>query len=357
MAAYAGELEGGHEPATEGKMSFLDHLDELRARLVRCAGFIALAFGVCWLFHARIYQFLEVPVRKAMVEARKTGAVGIGEAETVTLNDLPDGQPLLFTFRNDCKIGDRLLIPVGETVPVEVRRGADGIPRVVTTQPILVNSLAVIPKGFPIPDELLSPSAEAMSPEGKLVILQAQGAFNLYMKVSFYAALVFSIPFILWQAWGFISPGLYSHEKRYATPFLAMASVLFLLGCAFAYYLAFPRAANFLLSVAAEGNLRPQLTADDYFSLISLIMLGLGLVFEIPTITFFLSQLGIINHRMLLMVWRYAILGIFIVAMLISPTPDVPSMLIFAAPMLALYGLSIIIAYVFYRRRQAAETA
>ncbi|HUK89851.1 MAG TPA: twin-arginine translocase subunit TatC [Blastocatellia bacterium] len=357
MSTYTGELEGGRGSGGEAKMSFLDHLDELRSRLVRCAMFIAAAFVVCWFFHIKIYQFLEVPVRAAMVEARRTGAINIGDAEYITLNDLPDGEPVRFRFATDCKLGDTL-VPAGTNIGTEVRRTKPGdIPRLVTTENLMLSDQHIVRRGLPIPSELMSPNAEALSPEGKLVILQAQGAFNLYMKVSLYAALFFSVPFILWQAWSFISPGLYEHEKKYATPFLAMASVFFLLGCAFAYYVAFPRAANFLLGVAAEGNLRPQLTADDYFNLINTIMLGLGLVFEIPTVTFFLSRIGLISHRFLLVIWRYAVLAIFILAAVLSPTTDIPNMLVFAAPMLMLYFFSVGIAYVFYRKRHPEPDA
>jgi sec-independent protein translocase protein TatC len=131
-----------------------------------------------------------------------------------------------------------------------------------------------------------------------------------------------------------------------------MASAFFLTGCAFAYYIAFPRAANFLLGVAAGGNLRPLVTADDYFDLIIMIMLGLGIVFEIPTVTLFGSRLGLISPGFLLKVWRYAVIGIFILAAVLSPTTDIPNLLVFAAPMLLLYFLSVGIAWVFHRRRQ-----
>jgi sec-independent protein translocase protein TatC len=152
--------------------------------------------------------------------------------------------------------------------------------------------------------------------------------------------------------WGFVAPGLYPHEKKYAWPIIVMASAFFLTGCSFAYYIAFPRAANFLLGVAAGGNLRPLVTADDYFDLIIMIMLGLGIVFEIPTVTFFGSRLGLISPGFLLKVWRYAVIGIFIIAAVLSPTTDIPNLLVFAAPMLLLYFVSVGIAWVFHRKRQ-----
>jgi sec-independent protein translocase protein TatC len=354
MSTYTGEFEAGDGSKPEGKMSFLEHLDELRGRLVRSALFVVVAFCVCWAFHDRIYHFLEVPVRAAMIEAKKTAALPIGDVEHLPLAQYVDGTPIEFHFVADCKVGEQL-IPAGTNVPTVVRRAKPGdmtdLPRLITTQPLFVNDQFIIAPGYPIPLDLTSPKAQSLSPDGKLIVLTVQGAFNLYMKVSFYAAIFFSVPFLLWQIWSFISPGLYSHEKKYATPFLAMASLFFLLGCAFAYYIAFPNAAKFLLGVAAEGNLRPQVTADDYFSLINTIMLGLGLVFEIPTLTFFLSRLGLVNHRMLLKVWRYAVLVIFILAALLSPTTDIPNMLVFAAPMLLLFFFSVLIAYVFYRKR------
>jgi sec-independent protein translocase protein TatC len=344
---YAGEA-GGRE---QGSMSFLEHLDELRRRLIRSALFMAVAFFVCWFVSDKIYHFLEVPVRAAMMEAKIFVAVPLEGANRVTLNDLPDGQKLKFTFPADARI-ESTLVPAGSTVDVQIKRATpDDPPQLVTNDFWLVNSQCIVKPGFVLPENLTSPSAVGLNRDNELVVLKATGAFNLYIEVSFYAALFFSVPFLLWQAWGFISPGLYEHEKRYAVPFVLMASVFFLLGCAFAYYVAFPRAANYLLGVAAGGRLRPQLTADDYFDLILTIMLGLGLVFEIPTITYFLSRIGLVNHKILLKIWRWAIIVIFIISAILTPTTDIPNMMIFAAPMILLYFLSVGIAWAFHRKR------
>lgn len=353
MSTYSDRIEDDRQLDESSSMSFLEHLDELRRRLLRSAIFIALAFAVSWMFSDRIYHFLEIPVRKAMVEARKLAATSIDDSSRTTLASLPDNQVLTFTFPVDSKIGENLLIPKGTAVNVLVKRAApNDPPQLVSVDPILVNDQMIIKPGYIIPPKLLSPDATTGGADDRLVILTVTGAFNLYIKVSFYAAIFFSVPFLLWQAWGFIAPGLYEHERKYATPFILMASTFFLLGCAFAYYIAFPRAANYLLGVAAEGNLKPQVTADDYFDLINTIMLGLGLVFEIPTITFFLSRIGLINHKMLLVIWRYAIIVIMILAAVLSPTTDIPNMMIFAAPMLLLYFLSVGIAWTFHKRRQ-----
>jgi sec-independent protein translocase protein TatC len=352
MTAYSDSYDRERQSREQGSMSFLEHLDELRRRLMRSAFFVVIAFMVCWFVSDKIYHFLEVPVRAAMMEAKKMVAVPLTELSRITLNDLPDGQKLKFTFPTDAKIEDKTLVPNGSTVDVQVKRATpNDPPQLVTNDYWFVNSECIIKPGFVIPESLTGPKANELSRDNELVVLKATGAFNLYIEVSFYAALFLSVPFLLWQAWGFISPGLYEHEKRYAVPFVLMASVFFLLGCAFAYYVAFPRAANYLLSVAAGGRLRPQLTADDYFDLILTIMLGLGVVFEIPTITYFLSRLGLINHKILLKIWRWAIIVIFIIAAVLTPTTDIPNMMIFAAPMILLYFLSVGIAWAFHRKR------
>ena len=356
MSTYSDGIDAEPTPDESSSMSFLDHLDELRRRLVRSALFIALAFCVCWAFSDRIYHFLEIPVRAAMLEAKKIAAVPLDDTPHSKLNELADGAKTTFTFPTDCKIGDTL-IQKGTSVPVEVKRAKpDDPPQLVTNAPWIIDDQHVFKTGYVIPQALLSPKAPANT-DSQLIILTVTGAFNLYIKVAFYGAIFFSVPFLLYQAWGFISPGLYEREKRYAVPFIVMASVFFLLGCAFAYYIAFPRAANYLLGVAAEGNLKPQVTADDYFDLINTIMLGLGLVFEIPTLTYFLARLGLINHKMLLVIWRWAILIIMILAAVLSPTTDIPNMMIFAAPMILLYFLSVGIAWAFHRKRQKEAEA
>lgn len=335
-------------------MSFLEHLDELRTRLIRIAAFILIAFAVCWVFSEEIYHFLEIPVRAAMLEAKREAALRLVNADMIPLSEVPEGTQLNFTFPTDGNVGGAI-IQTGTTMRVRVERDGDGLPIIVTVEPWMSNELTVIKEGFVIPRELYSTSSMLLSPDNRLVVQTVQGAFNLYIKVSFYAAIFFAVPWLLIQTWGFVSPGLYPHEKKYAAPFIIMTSLFFLLGCGFAYYIAFPRAANFLLGVAASGNLRPLVSADEYFDLIITIMLGLGVVFEIPTVTFFLSRLGLVTPQLLLKMWRFAIIAIFILAAILSPTTDIPNLLVFAAPMLILYGLSIGIAYMFYRKRQARE--
>jgi sec-independent protein translocase protein TatC len=350
MATYTEAYEQGL--GEEGTMSFLDHLDELRKRLIRSALFIAIAFVLCWVFSDKIYNFLQVPVRAAMLEAKRTFAPELA-GKPLWLADLNDGTEAHFVFTTEGKIGE-VLIPAGITIPTRVSRGADGVTQLVTSVPVVIAD-RVIDKDTVIPPKLYESANALLGRDNQLVVGTVQGAFNLYIKVAFYAAIFFAVPFLLVQVWGFVAPGLYPHEKKYAAPIIIMASVFFLMGCAFAYYIAFPRAANFLLGVATGGNLRPLVTADDYFDLIIMIMLGLGIVFEIPTITFFTSRLGLVSPGLLLKVWRYAVVAIFIIAAVLSPTTDVPNLLVFAAPMLLLYFLSVGIAWVFWRRRRTEK--
>jgi sec-independent protein translocase protein TatC len=351
MATYTQTYE--ERLSEEGTMSFLDHLDELRKRLIRSALFIAVAFVLSWVFSDKIYNFLEVPVRAAMLEAKRQYAPEFG-GTALALVDLPDGTDVTFPLPTDAKLGN-VLIAAGTTVPAKVKREADGSIQLVTNSYWLINDHTVVEKDTVIPPKLYQSAAAMMGRDNQLVVPTVQGAFNLYIKVSFYAAVFFAVPFLLVQVWGFVSPGLYPHEKSYAAPIIIMASIFFLIGCAFAYYIAFPRAANFLLGVATGGNLRPLVNADEYFDLIIIIMLGLGVVFEIPTITFFTSRLGLVSPGLLLKVWRYAVVVIFIIAAVLSPTTDVPNLLVFAAPMLLLYFLSVGIAWVFHRRRQTEK--
>ena len=225
MTAYSDSYDGERRSREQGSMSFLEHLDELRRRLIRSAMFMVVAFMACWFVSDKIYHFLEMPVRAAIMEAKKMVAVPLADVNRIALSDLPDGQKLKFTFPTDAKI-EETLVPYGSTVDVQVKRATpNDPPQLVTSDYWFVNSQCIVKPGFIIPENLTSPSALELNRDNELVVLKATGAFNLYIEVSFYAALFLSVPFLLWQAWGFISPGLYEHEKRYAVPFVVMASV------------------------------------------------------------------------------------------------------------------------------------
>ena len=185
------------------------------------------------------------------------------------------------------------------------------------------------------------------------VFIDLTEPFLLYMKVALLAALFLSAPFVLYQAWAFIAPGLYPRERRYAFPFVLFATVFFLAGGAFGYYVGFPVASKFLLGIAEE--FRPALRISSLFGFQSKIILGLGVVFELPTVIYFLARLGLVTPQFLWRNFKYAILIIFIIAAVITPTPDVVTQCIFAAPMILLYIAGILVAHIFGRARPAPD--
>jgi sec-independent protein translocase protein TatC len=239
--------------AATRQMSFVEHLEELRRRLIWSVMFISAAFGLCWLFAGELYELASAPIR--------------------------------------------------------------AIPQVT------------------------------------LSVSRPQDIFSLNVKVTLVAAIFLSAPFVLTQAWLFISPGLYPHERRYAVPFVLMASVLFVAGGAFGYYIAFPIALQFLLSWILESRLVPIIDAGEYFNLFFTVIVALGLAFQIPAIIFVLSRIGLVDAQFLIAKLKYAVFGSVIAAAVLTPTTDPGNMLVIAGPMIALYMFGIVIAWIFGRAR------
>jgi sec-independent protein translocase protein TatC len=200
---------------------------------------------------------------------------------------------------------------------------------------------------------LARPVTQYLPAGTKLAFTTITAPFMLYMKVAFLTALFVTLPFIFLQLWYFIAPGLYQKEKKYVIPFVFFTTIFFIIGALFGYFVAFPFAVKFFLTMGSE--FQPVITVDQYFSLVVKILLGIGLVFEMPTLVFFLSKLGIITHKWMIRNFKYAILAIFVVAAVITPTPDMINQGILAVPMIALYGLSILIAFIFGKRRKAKK--
>ncbi len=335
------------------QMSFLDHLDELRKRLVQSVIAIAIAFSIGFGFADRIYNFLAVPVKteaKKARLAREAKLLGGDTREALTKN-LKDGDTLQYTFAMDSVL-DKNKIPAGTTIPAKLIT-KDGKLIAVLAQTWILGK-TVIPKER----ELVEVLGEAAALPGfdvrdDLVITKVGGAFTLYMTVALYTAIALAIPFLLYQLWAFVAPGLYQHEKKYMIPVLTMGTLLFVIGATFAYKIAFPAACNFLLGW--QEGFQTLLNAEDYLDLILIMMLGLGLVFQIPTISFILGRIGLITPRMLLRWWRHAVVIIVIVAAIITPTPDAGTLMIFAVPMWLLYFLSVGIVWMFGKPRKSDE--
>jgi len=239
------------------KMSFLEHLDELRRRIIFAIISLAVAFVVCFTFSTQIYEFLIAPLMLA----------------------LPEG--------------------------------------------------------------------------GKLIATNPTEIFILYLKMSFFVSIFVASPAWLTQVWMFIAPGLYPNEKKFAIPFIVFGTAFFLLGASFSHYMVFPVAVNFLTTFGTD-QIDINLKVSEVFSFYSRVILGTGLVFQIPTVVFLLSRIGLITPGFLWRNFKYAILTIFIVAAIITP-PDVVTQTLLAFPMIGLYLLSIGIAYVFGRERDKPE--
>jgi len=239
-------------------MSLMEHLDELRKRIVHSAIYLALVFIVAWLFKDWLLNFLQRPLLKI-------------------------GKSLVFTHPMD--------------------------------------------------------------------------ALNLYLQVALLAGAIIASPFILFQVWLFIAPGLYQKERRFVVPFMLATVGLFLTGASFGYFYVLPGAMKILI-VQMGHNFTPMITIEDYSSFFLSIILGLGISFELPILIFFLAMFGIVSPRFLWKNIRYAILAVFIVAAIICPSPDPWTMCIYAIPMLALYLIGIGVAwYVHPPSRKAKEAA
>jgi sec-independent protein translocase protein TatC len=343
----------GNEEELGGQMSFLEHLDELRRRLLRSIVFVFIAAAVSWFFSDRIYSFLAAPVETALAEAqrRQVPIAGYSGNETIaTMTSLKENDSGRYVFPQETKLGTSL-IPAGASVMARVLKDGQGKLALFTDE-ALYSGNAVIPKGVRLPIEIGSAVEPFSGVNDKLIVTTAIEPFSLYMKVSLYAAICVSVPFLLFQIWGFVAPGLYPHERAYVTPFILLSSISFVLGAAFAYYVIFPPAAKYLLGLGSDFRLL--LKADDYFDFIIIVMLGMGVVFQMPAITYVLARIGLVTAGLLVRIWKTALIVILVAAAVLSPTNDIPNMLLFAAPMLVLYVVSIFVAWIFNKPRTAS---
>jgi sec-independent protein translocase protein TatC len=200
---------------------------------------------------------------------------------------------------------------------------------------------------------LARPVTQYLPAGTKLAFTGLTAPFMVYMKVAFLASLFVMSPFVFLQIWYFIAPGLYQKEKKYVIPFVFMTTFFFSLGAVFGYLFVFPWACRFFLKIASD--FQPVIKVDEYFGLALKVLLSIALVFELPTLVFFLARMGLITARWMIKNFKYAVLLVFIVAAVITPTPDPITQSIVAVPMLGLYGLGILIALVVGRGKAKAE--
>jgi sec-independent protein translocase protein TatC len=203
------------------------------------------------------------------------------------------------------------------------------------------------------------PAAQALKTLGykqELVQISPMEAFNIiWFKLPIICALFIASPWVLYQVWAFISPGLYRREKRWAVPFILCSAGLFITGGVFAYFVIFRYGLTFLLSIGQGNYVVPMITITEYFDLFVNVMLGVGLVFEMPVLMFFLTLLRIVSPAFMLRHSRYAILAIFIIAAIVTPTPDVFNLMLFATPMCLLFYVGIFAGYLLVLHREGRQ--
>jgi len=207
---------------------------------------------------------------------------------------------------------------------------------------------------------LKAPIEPYLPGDQKLSFFSVSEPFLLYFKTAALAAIFLASPYFVAQLWGFVSPGLYQKEKRYAVPFILVSTFFFLAGGAFAYFVAFPFAVEFLLGMGEE--FQAVIAASQYLRFLMTVILGLGLMFELPVLIFLLSMLGLVSSSFLMRHFRWAVLIIFIAAAVITPTPDIVNLCLFAVPTILLYLLGTGAAWMVERSRrkrqdEAAESA
>jgi sec-independent protein translocase protein TatC len=186
---------------------------------------------------------------------------------------------------------------------------------------------------------------------GKLMFTKPMAGFMFSLKISALAGLGLASPFLFTQVWLFVAPGLYAREKRVVIPFVFFASLFFFAGAYFAHVVAFPSMWQFFASYEVGDSLSFMPTLDDTFGFYAKMVLGLGIVFQMPMLVFFLARFGVVTAGFMVRKFKYAVLAIVVLAAVITPSSDPVNLAIFAAPMVLLYLLSIGVAWLFGKKR------
>ena len=224
----------------------------------------------------------------------------------------------------------------------------------------LIRSIAAVAVGFcisyafiePIFAMLSRPLEKVLPPGTSLIFTSYPEAFFTYLKLALVCGIFIASPFILYEIWAFVAPGLYEHEKKWALPFVVFSSIFFVGGALFGYIVVFPAAFNFLAGYAGK-DLKLLPSVSEYFSLTIKLLLGFGAAFELPIFMVFMALIGLIDARMLRKNRKYALLIIFILAAVLTPTPDVVNQCLLAAPLLILYEISIFLVALIGKRRES----
>jgi sec-independent protein translocase protein TatC len=201
---------------------------------------------------------------------------------------------------------------------------------------------------------VMRPLQQMLPAGGQLIYTAAPEAFMLYIRIAIIAGLIIAAPLIMWQLWLFVAPALYAKERRFAIPFVLLSSIGFIGGAAFSHYVVFPLMWRFFAGFSSDFvTFMPRI--EDAFGLYMRMIVGLAVVFQMPSLAFFLAKMGVLTARWMIKSFKYAVLVIFIVAAVITPSADMASQMIVGVPMIGLYVLSILIAWLFGKKRPAAN--
>jgi sec-independent protein translocase protein TatC len=204
------------------------------------------------------------------------------------------------------------------------------------------------------------PAVEALKhlhvdPPQLVMTVPMEGFSIIWVKLPLLCSIFLASPWIVYQVWAFIAPGLYRRERRWAAPFILITAGLFIGGGLFAYFLAFRYGLEFLLGIGMGNNVKPMVTITEYFDLFVNVTLGVGIVFELPVLIFLLTLLRVASPRFLIRHSRYAILAIVIIAAIVTPTPDVFNLMLFAVPMVLLYFVGVFFGYLLVLKREGRK--
>ena len=201
-------------------------------------------------------------------------------------------------------------------------------------------------------DFLMKPLIENLPEGSSLIFTRPTEGFTTYLKVSFFASVLLSVPFILYQAWKFVAPALYKKEKQIIIPFIFFGSLFFLLGAAFCYYVASPPAFKFLLNEYSSEYVKAFPTISEALSFFMALIFGFGLVFEFPLIIFILARIGVVTSKWLREKRKYAIILSALIAAILTPTTDAISMMLMFVPIVVFYELGILVAWMFGKKKK-----
>ena len=307
------------------------HLVELRKRLGLAVLSVFIAFIIAFTFHNAILTWITTPLNNALSEV---GRIIESQSKTTwSMQTTENNVSVIQTKRSD--IATKLQERLSEAAKVADTKLSLILEDAATSAKELARSLKKLD------DANLSNLKTHNDFEGKITTHQVGGAFFVALKVSFFAGLLGAMPFILYQFWLFVAPGLYNNEKKMVIPFVAGGSIMFFIGVMFAYYVVTPFGFQFLITFGSFLY-TPFINIEDYVGFFTKIMLGFGVAFELPVFAYFLALLGLVTDRTLKDFFKYAVVIIFVLAALLTP-PDILTQLLMAAPLIILYGISILI--------------